>query len=197
MEYWALGMVGLAVLLILGLVGWRRWRRQRRRRWLKRMQGSLCSWQDGTLRVRTLWEDSADLVFGVAYANKLVRAAERASRENPLLSLDTDDYRICLEAVSNRVSAAFAAGFVRRDLGAHVRSACFVIGLVHENVGATHRRKLRVLMVRHDLLEDFPETMPQLENPDHEVRWRSLQVMAQVWRDNPIRLGRVELVLAD
>ncbi len=196
-EHWTKVLIGAGLLTLGWLVGW--WRA--RSRWLKkeffdRINFSLNSIVDGKLLIRTLMEKACESVFlnQIAVA-QLLAAAKRTTAENPIIPLPRDDYWFFLNAALNEVSEKFANGFMMRDIGAPIRMRKYVLCLTNECDGEIRTRKLRVMLIQQQLLEKLPEEMPALESPNHETRWRTLQLLASRYQSNPHEFMIVEVLL--
>ncbi len=196
-EHWTKVAVG-ALLMTLGwLIGW--WRAKRkwqRKEFFERINFSLNSLQGGKLRIRTIMEKACVEVFlnQVAVA-QLLEAAQKTTVADPIIPLSQDDYWFFLNAVLNEVSEKFAVGFLQRDVGHKVQSHEYVVCLTNEPDGSVRTRKIRAMLIRLEDLKKLPEKMPQLESPNHETRWRTLQMMALRYHEKPHQFFRVELVL--
>ena len=150
----------------------------------------------GTLRFRTLAEVNATEVFPNAQARALVTAAARkTTADDPVLPLAKADYWFVLNAVLNELSERFAAGWLRKDLGADVRSARFLVALTAEVKGSAKTHKVRAMVMRKDALLDLPAATPTFEAETHATRWQTLNFLAAEYRRNPWRFLEVELCL--
>ncbi len=179
-----------------GLVLWRRIRHQRRNQYLRRLQISLTGLHSDVLQLRTLWEGNvAEILHSPTAVARLLKATRGTPTDNPFISLDSHEYRFFLQAAINRISSLTAVGHLERDQQLPVVVASYVLGWVREEAENLSGQKLRIIVVAQDVLENLPQNPPQYENPEHEVRWRTLTQMARHWRENPLRLGRVEVVL--
>ena len=207
-----------AVLPVLGLLlGWWWGRRRARREWAKkqfvrRVNVSLNLLEDDghdrpTLRIRTLLEkDAKDVFLNDVAVDRLVAAAARTTKDDPLLPLG-DDAWFLLNAVLNEISERYSDGFLRRDVGAPTRSAVYLIGLTFEREGAMRTQKVRAMVVRRDVLRSLltrrddetgrpiepPE--PRYEHPNHATRWRTLRQLASAWQADPSRFLEMEIVV--
>jgi hypothetical protein len=92
-----------------------------------------------------------------------------------------------LNFVLNPVAEKFVGGVIREDFGEPVKKATYAIALTCEVVGESRIRKVRAMMVRRELLLDFPymESMPNLENPWHENRIVTLRKMSAAYKADP------------
>jgi hypothetical protein len=89
--------------------------------------------------------------------------------------------------VLNAVAEHFVTGHVRRDAGLPVTTVKYVLFLTCEKVGEERIHKVRAMLLRQDLLENFPyqDSLPQLENPWHEDRIKTLRVAAELYKKEP------------
>jgi hypothetical protein len=182
---------GIAVAVLSAVVSFtlgRWWGRYRaRKQWeakefLGRVIVSLNMFKDGRLKIRTIFERSLEEVFLNPHAvDQVLSAAQRTTRENPILPIAKDDRWFILNFVLNAVAERFAAGAVRQDAGEAVKTVTYVLCLTSEADDELRVRKVRAMLIRRDLLIDFPymEAMPQLENPWHDVRVQTLRKLAK------------------
>jgi hypothetical protein len=59
--------------------------------------------------------------------------------------------------------------------------------LTCEVVGEDRIRKVRAMLIRKELLVDFPymDSLPELENPWHETRIQTLRRMVKAYKEEP------------
>jgi len=185
--------------LILTAVGWAfgYWRAKRnwaKREFLDRLNFSLNTIDDGTLKIRTLAEvDAASVFLNREASRRVLKAANRTSAADPILPLPKEDYWFYLNAVLNEVSERFAVGLLRRDLGGQVRTATYVLCLTCEAAGAARTRKVRAMLIRKDRLMSLPAEPPKLEHSNHAVRWQTLHILKAEFEKNPWRFLEIEL----
>ena len=81
----------------------------------------------------------------------------------------------------------FAAGHLKLDAGIPVTRLRYALFLTCEVVGDERIRKVRVMLVREDHLKDFPypDALPRLENPWHDVRVHTLRAAARLLAAEP------------
>lgn len=182
-------------------VGWFFGKRRAKSEWsrkefLDRLNVSLTSIDDGTLKIRTIIEKACQEVFLNTVAAEAINAAARqTTEENPLLPLAEDDYWYYLNAVLNEIAEKFAEGQIRRDLGLPVEVGTYLICLTCEKAGAVRTQKVRAMVVRKSLLSNLPENMPKFESPNHSTRWETLQFLAKTWKTAPHQFLEVELCM--
>ena len=185
--------------LILTAVGWAfgYWRARRswaKREFLDRLNFSLNTIDNGTLKIRTLAEvDAASVFLNREAARRVVKAANRTTAADPILPLPKEDYWFYLNAILNEVSERFAVGLLRRDLGEEVRTATYLMCLTCEAAGAARTRKVRAMLIRKDRLLSLPAEAPKLESPNHAVRWQTLHILKSQFESNPWRFLEIEL----
>jgi hypothetical protein len=195
-DHWTSWMVSL-VLLALGT--W--WGRRRARkewstkRFLDRLNFSLNMLNEGKLVIRTLAEENCTDVFLNEIAVRRIEAATRqTTAENPILPLDKDERWYLLNAVLNKLSERFAAGFLKREMGLPVNSAVYLICLTYENAGDLRTRKIRAMIIRKTALQNMPSDL-KLEKPHHNTRYETLKCMAAGYGKDPTNFLEVEICL--
>jgi hypothetical protein len=170
------------------------WARHRaHRQWyakefLDRIIVSLNTFSDGTLKIRTVMERSLDEMFLNKLAVAKVWAAARATTvDNPMMPIAREDRWFLLNFVLNAVAEHFVAGHFKRDAGLPVTTVKYALFLTCELVGDERIRKVRAMLVRQDLLDQFPypDSMPTLENPWHADRIVTLRRAAELYQKEP------------
>ncbi len=175
------------------LVGryWGRWRAHREwhtKDFLGRIIVSLNIFADGYLKIRTVIEKSLEEVFLNQIAIEKVQAASRqCTVENPIMPIAQADRWYLLNFVLNAVAEHFVAGQIRQDAGEKVTVVRYALFLTAELVGEERIRKVRAMLVKEELLRNFPypDSMPKLENAWHEDRIRTLRKAAQLYAKEP------------
>jgi hypothetical protein len=172
-----------------------RWwaRREAHRQWyakefLDRVIVSLNIFADGYLKIRTVMERSLDEIFLNKLAVSKVWAAARAtSVDAPLMPIKKEDRWFLLNFVLNAVAEHFVEGHIKRDAGLPVTTVKYALFLTCELVGDERIRKVRAMLIRQDLLADFPyaDSLPQLENPWHVDRVKTLRAAAALYKKEP------------
>ena len=194
-EHW-LKAVSATVFMALG---WFFGRYRARSRWRKRqfydrLNVSLNTIDEGTLRIRTLVEKSCEEVFlNKAAVEAITSAAWATTESDPLVALPRDDYWFYLNAVLNEVAERFSEGQIRRDLGLPVTSVRYLVCLTCEKAGAVRTQKIRAMLVQKKLLEHLPDEPTGFEAENHRTRWHTLQKMAAEYRSNPHRFLELEI----
>ena len=194
-----------AVKLITGLVlmalGWFFGRRKALAQWKKqefldRLNLSLNTIDDGTLKIRTLSEKLCEEVFLNSVAAETVRKlAAMTTASNPILPIPIDENWFYLNSVLNDLSEQFAVGLLKRDMGDRVSTALYLIVLTCESAGEMKTRKIRAMVIKKSSLLNLPAEMPKLESPSHATRWKTLQFLAAEYQTNPGMFKEVELAV--
>jgi hypothetical protein len=170
------------------------WARHRaRKQWrakefLDRVTVSLNIFADGALKIRTVMERSLDEMFLNPLAvSKVWVAARRTTADNPIMPVAKEDRWFLLNFVLNAVAEHFVEGHVRRDAGLPVTTVKYALFLTCELVGEERIRKVRAMLLREELLREFPypTEMPKLENPWHDDRIRTLRAAAALYATEP------------
>lgn len=164
-----------------------------RREWqskefLNRVIVSLNTFDAGTLKIRTVLERNIEDVFLNPIAiEKIQHAVKLCTEDKPLLPVPKEDRWYLLNFVLNSVAEHFVAGHIKRDAGLPVSTVQFALFLTCEVVGDERIRKVRAMLIRKDLLAEFPymESLPQFENPWHEVRMKTLRQASLLYQNEP------------
>ncbi len=195
------GTTAVAITTFLAGRYWSRYRANRewnRKEFLNRIIVSLNIFDGNTLKIRTVREDSLDAVFlNDTVIRKVLDAAKRTTLEQPILPIPKDDRWYLLNFVLNSMAEQFAIGQVRLDAGQPVTRVEYAMFLTCELVGAERIRKVRAMLLRKDHLLNFPyaETMPNLENPWHADRIKTLRAAVALYATEPDHFITVELCI--
>ena len=194
-----------AIKLITGIVlmgvGWyfghRRasvdWKKQE---FLDRLNLSLNTIVDGTLKIRTLSEKRCEEVFLNSAAAEIVKKVARKTTEaDPILPISMEENWFYLNSVLNDLSEQFAPGFLKQDMCGPVTSATYLIVLTCESAGEMKTRKIRAMVIQKSLLLNLPEETPKFQLPHHITRWATLKFLAAEYQRNPQRVAEVELAV--
>src|SRR5262245_57067948 len=190
------------VTTVVSFVAGRWWGKYRaRRQWerkdfLGRIIVSVNLLHEGKLRIRTIMERTLEEIFPNALVvQKVSTAAEKTTVENPLMPIAKEDSWYVLNFVLNHVAEHFTSGIVKMDAGQPVTKVVYAIFLTCERVGDERLRKVRAMMLRKDLLENFPypDSMPELENPWHADRIVTLRRAAELYRTRPDQFLMLEV----
>jgi hypothetical protein len=164
------------------------------KQFLGRVIVSLNTFSEGFLRIRTIFErDLQEVFLNPVAIQKIQSAATKTKVLEPLLPMEKGDRWFLLNFVLNAVAEKFTDGLLRYDasLGSPghgtLRPVAYLIFLTCEQVGPDRLRKIRAMMIRKDLLEDFQykDTMPNLEQEWHSDRIVTLRQAAEVYRKEP------------
>lgn len=139
---------------------WGRYRARKQwqaKEFLGRVIVSLNSFVGGTLHIRTIFERSVEEVFLQPHAiDQVLNAAQRTTKQNPLLPLKKEDRWYILNAVLNAVAERFSTGAVRHDAGEPVKPVVYALCLTSESDDQMRIKKIRAMLIRRDLLAEFP-----------------------------------------
>jgi hypothetical protein len=170
-----------------------RWRRSD---FLNRLNVTLTSIEDGTLRIRTILEmDCEEIFLNPSAAKTIVRLAKRTTAEDPILPMPKDDSWQYLNTILNEVSERFAAGQIKRDLGMPVERGRYLLCLTCERAGPVRTQKIRGMLVRKSLLTSLPDEEPAYESPTHVTRWQTLGQLADQYAKTPHRFIEIEICM--
>jgi hypothetical protein len=168
------------------------------REFLGRLLVSLNIFQEGFLKVRTILERNLDDVFINPEAARKVRAAALlTTADNPILPLAAEDSRFLRIFLINAISECFREGLVRYDGGHPLRPVVYLVFLTCEVLDETMLRKIRVMMVRKDVMANFPymDSLPRLEQTKDQVRIKTLRQSAAIYTSAPDHFHEIELYL--
>jgi hypothetical protein len=195
----SLQKIGLSIVLpiattILSFIVGRWWGNYRarlqwaRKDFLGRIIVSVNLLNENRLRIRTIMERTLEEMFPNALIVEKVRAAAlKTTVDNPMMPIDKEDCWFILNFVLNNVAEHFTDGIIKMDAGLPVTKTTYALFLTSEMVGEERIRKVRAMMLRKDLLENFPypDSMPELENAWHGDRIVTLRRAAAMYRTNP------------
>ena len=196
-DHWV-KFVSAAAFTIVGwmVARWRADREWRKREFFNRLNISLNSIVDGKLRIRTVSEKLCSEIFLNRVAvDRLISTAQATTKENPIIPIPRDDCWFYLNSVLNELSEQFADGLFRREAGLNHTSVTYLICLTNECDGEVRTRKVRAMVIRKELLEALPEESPELESPNHAIRWKTIQKMQAVWKSEPWKFLQAEIVV--
>jgi hypothetical protein len=197
-------IIMLVITTVASFIFGRWWgNRQAHREWQRkefynRINISLNILTEGRLKIRTIMERSLEQVFTNKIAvEKVMAASQKTTIANPMLPIAKEDSWYLLNFVLNAVAEHFSAGQVRQDAGVPVTKIAYVICLTCEVVGEERIRKVRAMMVRQDVLENFPykDGMPELENPWHETRVQTIRTASEQYKTNPENFIKFEVCI--
>jgi len=164
-----------------------------RRSFLQRVNFSLNYVDQNKLKIRTIKEADVDqIILNNKFGKRVViRAARRVSRwwwfsrQRPFLKLPKKHAWVVLNSVLNEISQLCPFGPVAESMGMPTRSARYVFGLTCEWGTSAKVRKIRVLIVREDLLKGIRE-VPNLdfEREWHRSRLETLKKMGELYEQD-------------
>ncbi len=201
-DHWIKALLTGAFFLCTTLyTGFWAWRAFKNREFYRRFNFSLNILRGGVLRIRTLSEDDAgEVVLNNEHAVRaLIKAAKRTTVADPFLQLPGDiDWLISNSALNRLAEKMVSTGLFHQDVGLPVHVETYVIGLTCERDPKVQTRKVRAMVIREQtLLEirnpEFPA--PAFEQETHQVRWKTLLIMAQKYHANPRSMMKYEVVL--
>lgn len=188
--------IGAAASLASYFAGRRARARWQKRDFLDRLNVSLNSIEDGTLRIRTVLEmDCIDIFLNATAAKEIVKLAKQTTPTDSLIPIPKADCWQYLNAVLNEISERFSAGQIKRDLGIPVQRGDYLLCLTCERAGEIRTQKIRAMLVRKSLLVDLPADEPAYESPNHVTRWNTLKELAYQYELCPHRFMDMEICL--
>jgi hypothetical protein len=168
---------------------WKARREWQSKEFLNRVIVSLNIFHDGFLKIRTVMERSVEEMFLNPIAVEKVQQAARAcTAADPIMPIPKEDRWYLLNFVLNAVAEHFIAGQIRLDAGQPVTLVKYSLFLTCEIVGEERIRKVRAMLIRTELLSDFPyakDSPPKLENPWHIDRIGTLARAAELYKKEP------------
>ena len=175
---------------------WRAGRSWRKREFFNRLNISLNTIHDGKLLIRTVLEKTCEeILLNSVAVEQLIQAAQKTTKEDPIIPVAKEDRWFYLNAVLNELSETFAEGLFRREAGKPVDAIRFLICLTNECDGEVRTRKIRAMVIRKDSLLNLPKEQPALESPNHAVRWATLQQMKKAYAADPANFIEVEILI--
>jgi hypothetical protein len=167
---------------------WKAGRQWHAKEFLDRIIVSINIFADGFLKIRTVMEKSLDEIFLNRVAIAKVSAAARATTtDKPVMPIAKEDRWFLLNIVLNAVAEHFIMGHIKQDAGLPVTTVKYALFLTCEQVGDERIRKVRAMLVRLDLLAEFPyqDSMPKLEREWHADRIKTLRHAAELFKKEP------------
>lgn len=167
-----------------------------RRSFLDRLNVSLTTIQDDTLKIRTILESDVNAIFLNSAASKTItKLATQTTESDPLIPVAREDCWYYLNAVLNEVSERFSLGFIRQDNGLPTTTATYLLCLTCERAGNVRTHKIRAMLILKSTLESLPDRCPTLEHTTHSTRWETLKILAERWEMAPHYFLELELEL--
>ena len=172
-------------------------RKMAERDFLDRINVSLNVFADGKLKIRTLFERPlSEIIHNPHVGEELQRAALAASNaDDPIVRLPREQSWFVLNCVLNAIAERFSEGAFREERGLDVAREVYAFWITCEPVKNERERKIRVFLLKQDLLKNFPflESMPELEAQKHEDRVLSLRQSCRLFQTNPELFSSVEI----
>lgn len=147
------------------------------------------------LKLRTLFERNIHDVLQNDMMENIVNGAISDVHENdPILRLPPEDAWYVLNAILNRMSELFAAGFLRQEMGLAPGCKRYTFCLTFEKEGGIRIQKLRVMLIEKEKLLNFPENAQWvLESDKHKFRLQTLSFLKKELQKNPHLFMDIEL----
>jgi hypothetical protein len=167
-----------------------------KKQFLGRIIVTLNSFTDGWLKIRTIFERSLEEVFHNPVAIDKIRAASlRTTVDNPLLPIAKEDRWYLLNYVLNAVAERFSSDLMHYDAGQPLRPVTYLLFLTCEVLSDDRIRKVRAMMLRKELLEQFPyqDSIPKLERQWHSDRVVTLRRAAELFQKEPDNFISIEI----
>lgn len=179
------------------LIGrWRAAQSWKKREFFNRLNVSLNSLHDGKLMIRTVLEKTCEeILLNSVAVERLIKAAQLTTRENPFIPVPKEDRWFFLNAILNEISETFALGLFRREAGQPHTTNRYLICLTNECDGDVRTRKVRAMVIRKETLINLPAEQPALESPSHAIRWKTLQQMKKAYASDPGDFIEAEIVV--
>lgn len=196
-DHWIKFLSAAAFTVIGWLIGrWRAAQSWKKREFFNRLNISLNSLTDGKLLIRTVLEKTCEDIFlNKVAVERLIKAAQLTTKENPFVPIAKEDRWFYLNAVLNELSETFAEGLFRREAGKPHDCLRCLICLTNECDGEVRTRKVRAMVIRKDSLLNLPKEQPAFESPNHAIRWKTLQQMQKAFLADPANFLEVEIVV--
>jgi hypothetical protein len=185
------GLLGaVATWAVAGIIWYKARAKWRSKQFIHVMNFSLNDVRNNALHLRTLFEDTAEVVLGShVAADQLIAAANETTNGKPFVSMPSDDdWTFTLRACLTVLSEKSAHVYIAQAVGLPVKSATFVFGITCEKEEAVRTRKIRVLLIAKSLLEKHfvpgaPESPDgfQLEHPLHRLRIDTLKRLGELY----------------
>ncbi len=196
-DHWVKFLSAAAFTLAGWIIGrWRAARSWKNREFFNRLNISLNTLSNGRLLIRTILEKTCEDVFlNKVAVERLIKAAQQTTKDNPFVPVMIEDRWFYLNAVLNELSETFAEGLFRREAGKPYDAIRYLICLTNECDGEVRTRKIRAMVIRKDSLVNLPKDQPTLESPSHSIRWKTLQQMQKAYAADPSSFIEAEIVV--
>ncbi|OUM58422.1 hypothetical protein PIROE2DRAFT_16311 [Piromyces sp. E2] len=148
------------------------------------------------LQIRTLLEQDLNSIIKNEKVKSIIKKAINKTRPGkPLLIFDEGDAWFILNAILNQIAFQFSNGALKKDLGMEVASEWYTFCLTYEKEENLLTQKIRVILIKRDRLENFPEDDSHfiLESFTHDIRVQTLRILKQELREHPYCFMDIEL----
>ena len=178
---------------VLFWVWWTRRSNFRRKSFMRQVNFSLNEIQGDTLLLRTMLESEALEVWLSPVAVDLVLdAAQETTVEQPFMRMrNEDDTGFMNRAVLNVLSEKYSAAFIAMAVGVPVKTETFVFGVTCEKYGEIRTQKLRVMLIREELLKtmfapgnEAAADALNIQHPAHKARITTLKLMSNLYHSD-------------
>jgi len=166
------------------------------REFLDRINVSLNLLADGKLKIRTIFERPLDeVIHNPHVAEELRRAALSASINDEAVVHVPSRSWFLLNCILNAIAERFSEGAFREERGSPVVRTVYAFWVTCEPVKEQRERKIRVFLLRKELLQAFPflDEMPLLETEKHRDRVIALRRASQLFQTNPEYFSTIEI----
>ncbi len=179
------------------LIGrWRASQSWKKREFFDRLNVSLNSLHGGKLLIRTVLEKTCEeILLNKVAVERLIKLAQQTTKDSPIIPIPKEDRWFYLNAVLNELSETFAEGLFKREAGKPHDAVRYLICLTNECDGEVRTRKVRAMVMRKDTLVNLPKDQPELESPNHSIRWKTLQQIQQAYTLDPTNFIEAEIVV--
>lgn len=193
-DHWSKILAGVLFLFIGASIGRLRARREWKTRQFKdRLNISLNFIQGSTLAIRTFKEVYLREVIRNDTAVALVqKAAKKTTVESPILKLGEDSWFV-LNEVLNYISGIMGPWLLQEG---NAGTQNYVLCLTYEVDGPVRTRKVRAMLMKKHMLENWKETsrLIKLASPNHQTRVNTLNALSYMWNGS-YKEGFIELSL--
>jgi hypothetical protein len=149
------------------------------------------------LKIRTILERPiGEIILNQHARERVIAASKKTTDDDPLILLPGADHSFILNYILNATAEHFSAASVRADLGIPTLSAKYALFLTCEPATDERHRKIRAMLLKRDLMENFPYddgALPKLERPHHADRIKTLRVASRKFKENPELFPMLEL----
>jgi len=148
------------------------------------------------LQIRTLVEKNINcIILNKKVRNIIEKSIKNAKPGKPLLIFEQQDAWYILNTILNQIVYQFSNGTLKKDLGLQVTSEWYTFCLTFEKEENIKMQKIRVILIKRKILENFPDENSQfiLESFNHETRVQTLRILKKELKEHPYCFMDVEL----